>query len=85
MFERTFQWTMRNGSRLLFAIAIVLALIGLGQGISTLAEAGATSTGRSFASVTPVDLIMNLVFGVLDAVALPLVGALLVHHLNQRT
>lgn len=29
MFERSFRWTMRNGSRLLFVGAVVMALAGI--------------------------------------------------------
>jgi hypothetical protein len=72
MFERSFLWTMRNGSRLLFACAVLMLL------------AGAISFFLSLRSGGILDQeLYNLLYGYLTPAAYLLFGAVLTHRLDR--
>jgi hypothetical protein len=90
MFEWLFQWGLRNGSRLLFGVAVLIVLVGV-------IEAGvaiAPVTGRSRASTyigalmsgigQSWPLMLNHLFSAFSSAAAPLFGALLIHRLDLR-
>ena len=72
MFERSFSWTMRHGSRLLFACAVLMLL------------AGAISLVLSLRLGGIVDYeLYNLLYGYLTPAAYLLFGAVLTHRLDR--
>jgi hypothetical protein len=88
MFERFFQWGLRNGSKLLFGVAVLIVLVGVVEAIVAIAPI----TGRSRASTymgllmsglgQSWPLMLNHVFSALSSAATPLFGALLIHRLD---
>ena len=85
MFERSFQWTMRHGARLLFCLAAGLALLGAADTLmSTMTElGGAWETHRSDAPVYAWVLILQRLFMALSGAVWPLFGALVIHRWDR--
>ena len=77
MFERTFQWTIRNGSRALFAIAIALILFG------TLMNAWNTLHGSYSNRDAALEIFGGFVAALRSAL-LPLVAAIAIEHFRAR-
>lgn len=77
MFERIFQWTVRNGSRVLFAIAVLIIAASIALNIwNTLHE-----------SYVGVDMVLVIASGVVAALKngmLPLVAAVVIEFFNAR-
>jgi hypothetical protein len=72
MFERAFLWTMRHGSRLMFAAAFLMLL------------AGAVSIGLSLRSGLDWDShLYDLLYGCLAPAAYLLFGAVLTHRVGR--
>jgi len=77
MFERAFQWTVRNGSRLLFAVAILLLLFG------TLMTAWNTLHMSYSGSDAALTIIGGFISGLRTAM-LPLVAAIAIEQFRVR-
>ncbi|HEX8256649.1 MAG TPA: hypothetical protein VF589_03380 [Allosphingosinicella sp.] len=80
MFDRTYRSAMRNGSRLLFAIALLLFVSELLRGLQLFLPLGPDN------AVEPLG--MTFVGHVLNALSLcawPLLGSLLIDRLDRRT
>jgi hypothetical protein len=72
MFERSFLWTMRHGSRLLFAGAVLMLLAGLVSFVLNLRSGIDWDSHFS-----------NLLYGYLTPAAYLLFGAVLTHRLRR--
>lgn len=73
MFERAFQWTVRNGSRALFALSVILILLG------TLLDAW-NVTHESYDEVEIMLALISGFVGSLRLAMLPLVAAIAIEH-----
>jgi hypothetical protein len=88
MFERFFQWGMRHGPRLLFAVAVLILLLGILRAIEEVAPWGARSRSPSYIDMLLGGLsqswpmVLRYLFEGLSGAALPFFGALLVHRLD---
>lgn len=89
MFERLFQWTVRHGARLLFALAAILFLLGFVQSFLA-AEAFKSSTASSMggfqlsAFQSAMMAYGSGIFSAFDQAVIPLFAALVVNHLDRR-
>ena len=68
----SYAWAMRNGSMILFAVAALLFLVGLGR------------LFIGFRPGTPLELFIGAVLSALSSAAFPLFGALVVHRWDVR-
>jgi hypothetical protein len=82
MFEKSYKAAMRNGSRLLFALAAILFVAVLAQ--SLLAFARPNSFGQSEALSTEWLVLATQIFSACSAAALPLFGAVLIDRIDRR-
>ena len=90
MFERFFQWVLKNGSRVLFVAALILVLVGVGQGIQAIVSRtdsrAVTHAGRILEALSEVwPLVLGYVFDALSIASLPFFGALVIHRIDQWT
>ena len=77
MFERAFQWTVRNGSRVLFAVAVLMIVF----------TSCMDAWNAAHESYSPRDMalvIIGGVFAALKAGMLPLVAAIAIEHFRAR-
>ena len=81
MFERSFAWTMRHGSRLLFAAFIVALLFGIAGLLATLREAS-EMMALGWQADWPI-LLGNIVYPYLTPPAFLLFAAVLTDRLRR--
>ncbi|MEA3053579.1 MAG: hypothetical protein QOG72_2482 [Sphingomonadales bacterium] len=81
-----YRWSMRHGSRILFALAAVLLLCGLMQAVMTLLQSGSDYlvSGRDDRALMRWLLIGTAVFGTFSSAVWPLFGALVIDRLDRR-
>jgi hypothetical protein len=79
MFGGLYEGAMRNGSRLLFAIAVILVLSALAQAL-TFASASAGPYGHSTTEWLPV---LTTFLGACSFAVMPLFAALFIHRLDR--
>lgn len=83
MFERFFQWGLRNGTRLLFGAAVAILLVGLAQALNAVAMSPRTRATTVFGRLwegLSIDWTSGLsyLFGGLSGAALPFFCALVI-------
>lgn len=94
MFERLFQWALKQGPRLLFAVALLVLLGGLIQAVNVVVPLlpsgrGDRSTGmfyiaRFWAGLSiQWPLVLEYISGALWSAMFPLFGALIIHRLDR--
>lgn len=83
-----YRWSMRDGAKLLFALALLLLLIGLIPLLSVLtSETSQMAANYSYVpagSEFPVALYLQLFATALQSAALPFFAALLIHRIDRR-
>ncbi len=77
MFERAFQWTVRNGSRLLFAMAALVAALSLSMNTWN-------AFHESYLGHDKLLVIGAGVFAALKDAMIPLVAAIVIEHFRVR-
>jgi ABC-type Fe3+ transport system permease subunit len=84
MFERFYQWVMRNGSPLLLLIALALFLCGFVMNAVMLTDQSGSSTFQTTHSPGGWLLQWSSVFlASFSSAVLPLFGALVIHRLDR--
>lgn len=78
MFERMYRSSMKHGSRILFAITILLVVTGLVGSVLAFGTLGPDNQFRGDWT-----LIANQMFVTLSSAVMPLIGALLVNRLDR--
>jgi hypothetical protein len=78
MFDTLYQWTMRNGPRLLFAIALVLLVAGLVQAVPLIGRLGPDHGLRADWLAVAMQVLAAFTLPVM-----PLLGALLINRLDR--
>jgi hypothetical protein len=80
MFERFFQWAMYRAARILFLIAVLIILLGLGPNLWTiLSEASRMRRELGVSPGSPSVMAVNAVMSTLLSAAFPFLGAALLH------
>ena len=83
--ERAYQWTMAAGSRLLFTLAVILFVVALiGAVISTFPSAHLNTANGLIVNSFDWQTLFSHLYLVFEVPVLPLIGALIVHHLEKR-
>ncbi len=78
MFERSFAWAMRHGSRLLFAAACVMLIIGiLGFGMAMMQNSGSLPPGNMLT------LALQMAHATFAPAAYLLFGAILIERIRR--
>ena len=83
MFNKTYSRAMKNGSRLLFAIAVLLFLSGAMQGIQQLASANFEPFGPNNAPRWEWLYLIGVMLNGLWFAVVPLIGALLIERVDR--
>jgi uncharacterized membrane protein len=86
MFERVFQWTVRYGSRLLFAVAAMMVLLGAAATVVRFANTAAQVAAGRAAYDLPYGYLLMLLGGLLSAVkeaVVPLVAAIVLDRFDR--
>ena len=89
MFERVFQWALRHGPRLLFALAAAILMMSVAQGIDTISVSGQTRARTVFGRLwdgLSIDWTMALIFlsAGLSGAALPFFCTLVIQRIDLR-
>lgn len=83
MFNKTYSRTMKNGSRLLFAIAVLLFLSGSLEGIRLLVSVSIEPFGPNNEPRWEWHQLVNAVLNALSFAVMPLIGALLIDRADR--
>lgn len=86
MFERVFQWTLRYGSRLLFAVALMMVLLGIAVTAIRYVDMAAQIAAGHGPSDEPYDDLLMLFAGLLSAIreaVVPLVAAIILDRFDH--
>jgi hypothetical protein len=81
--ERAFQWTIKNGSRILFVIAVIMFLAAIAGSFVAVSENSGAFEGESLRHANWRILLQQLLLAFQYPV-LPLIGALVVYNLEKR-
>ena len=85
MFEKSFQWAIQHGARVLFAFAILYTIAAVVSDLFLLAQkfgAHIEAAGANFSSYTPTETILLALLGPFATPASLLFSALVVNHLD---